>query len=64
MNGMELNEDLPESFFKEAEKMGVEERELRGNSRTPPHSLNEENRGEIERVVGYVKKTIFPKVKR
>jgi len=64
MNGIELKEDLPESFVKEAEKMGVEERELRGNSRTPPHSLNEESRGEIERVVGYVKKTIFPKVKR
>jgi len=64
MNGMELNEDLPESFFKEAEKVGIEERELRGNPRTPPHSLNEESREEIERVVGYIKKTIFPKVKR
>jgi acetoin utilization protein AcuC len=64
MNGVELNEDLPESFFKEAERVGVEERKLRGNARIPPHSLSEESRAEIERVVGYIKKTIFPKIKR
>ena len=64
MNGIELKEDLPEAFLKEAEKMGVEERELRGSPKTPPHSLNEENRAEMERVVHYLRKTVFPKVKR
>jgi acetoin utilization protein AcuC len=63
MNGIELKEDLPEVFLKEAEKMGVEERELRGSLRTPLHSQNEENRVEMERVVHYVKETVFPKVK-
>ncbi len=64
MNGIELKEDLPEAFLKEAEKMGVEERELRGSPKTPPHSLNEKNRVEMERVVHYIRETIFPKVKR
>jgi acetoin utilization protein AcuC len=64
MNGIELKEDLPEPFFKEAEKMGVKERALRGSPRTPPHRLNEESRVEMERVVRYIKETIFPKVKR
>jgi len=64
MNGIELKEDLPEAFFKEAEKMGVKERELRGSLRTPLHSQNEENRVEMERVVHYIKETIFPKIKR
>jgi acetoin utilization protein AcuC len=49
MNGIELNEKLPESFFKEAVKMGIEERELRGHLRTPLHSQNKENRVEMER---------------
>lgn len=63
MNGVELKEDLPESFSKEAEKMGVKERALRGSVRTPLRSQNEENRVEMERVVHYVKETVFPKVK-
>jgi acetoin utilization protein AcuC len=64
MNGIELKEDLPKSFSEEAEKMGVEERELRGSLRTPLHGQNKENRMEMERVVHYVKETVFPKVKR
>jgi hypothetical protein len=63
MNGVELKEDLPESFSKEAEKMGVKERALRGGVRTSLCSQNEENRVEMERVVHYVKETVFPKVK-
>jgi len=63
MNGIELNEKLPESFFKEAVKMGIEERELRGHLRTPLHSQNKENRVEMERVVHYIKETVLPKVK-
>ncbi len=64
MNGIELKEDLPESFSNEAEKMGVKERELRGDPRTSPHSSNKEIRVEMERVVHYIRETVFPKVRR
>jgi acetoin utilization protein AcuC len=63
MNGIELRENLPESFSKEAEEMGVEEKELKGKPRTSPPSLNEEKRVEVERVVHYIKETVFSKVK-
>jgi acetoin utilization protein AcuC len=63
MNGIELKEELPESFLKEAVKMGMGERELRGPLRTPLHSQNKENRVEMERVVHYIKETVLPKVK-
>jgi acetoin utilization protein AcuC len=63
MNGIELKEELPESFLKEAVKLGIEERELRGRQRTPLHSQNKENRAEMERVVHYIKETVLPRVK-
>jgi acetoin utilization protein AcuC len=63
MNGIELEEGLPESFLREAVKMGMEERGLRGRPRTLRHSQNKENRAEMERVVNYIKETVFPKVK-
>ena len=63
MNGIELKEELPESFLKEAVKMGMEERELRGPPRTSLHSQNKENRVEMERVVHTIKETVLPKVK-
>jgi len=63
MNGIELKEDLPESFCREAEKMGFNERKLRGNPITSPDNVNEENRVEMERVVRYIKEKIFPKVR-
>jgi len=62
MNGVELEEALPESFLKEAVKMGMEERGLRGRPRTLRHSQNKENRAEMERVVHYIKRTVFPRV--
>ena len=63
MNGVELREDLPESFSKEAERTGVKEKELRGSPENSPPSLDEENRREMERVVRYIKEKIFPKVR-
>jgi hypothetical protein len=63
MNGIELKEDLPGSFSEEAEKMGVEERDLRGRLKPPLLGRNEENRVEVERVVHYIKETVFPRVK-
>jgi len=63
MNGIELNEKLPESFLKEAVEFGIEEKELRGRLGTPPHSQNKGNRMEMERVVHYIKETVIPRVK-
>ncbi len=63
MNEVELREELPEPFFKEAVKMGIEERELRGHMRTPRRSQNRESRAEMEKVVQYIKENVFPKVK-
>jgi acetoin utilization protein AcuC len=63
MNGLELNEELPESFLKEAVKLGFEAGELKGSLRPPPHSQNEETRTEMERVVRYIKETVLPRVK-
>ena len=63
MNGIELEEGLPESFLREAVKMGMEERGLRGRPGTLRHSQNKESRAEMERVVHYIKETVFPRVK-
>ena len=63
MNGVELNEELPESFLKEAVKIGFEAGEFKGSLRPPLHSQNEETRTEMERVVHYIKETVLPKVK-
>ncbi len=62
MNGIELKEELPESFLEEAMKMGIEERKLRGRAGTSLRSQNKENRMEMERVVRYIKETVLPKV--
>jgi len=63
MNGIDLEEGLPGSFLREAVKMGMEERGLRGPPRTLQHSQNKESRAEMERVVRYIKETVFPRVK-
>jgi acetoin utilization protein AcuC len=64
MNGIELKEELPESFVREAARMGVEERELRGYPKVCLGGQNKENRIEMERVVQYLKETVFPRIKR
>jgi len=64
MNGIELKDELPESFLKEAARMGIEERELRGRPKARLDSQNKDNRAEMERVVHYIKEAVFPKVKR
>ena len=63
MNGVELNEELPESFLKDAAKIGFEAGGLIGSLNPPLHSQNEETRTEMERVVRYIKETVLPKVK-
>jgi acetoin utilization protein AcuC len=63
MNGIELKEELPESYLKDAMRMGIEEKELRGHLKTPLHSQNKENRMEMERVVQTIKESVLPKIK-
>ena len=63
MNEVELEEVLPESFMSEAVKMGIERSGLRGHPRPLRHRQNEENRGEMERVVHYIKKTVLSKIR-
>ena len=63
MNGVELNEKLPESFLKEAVKIGFEGRDLKGDLRPPLRNQNKESQMETERVVRYIKGTVLPKVK-
>jgi acetoin utilization protein AcuC len=60
MNGIELSEELPKSYLEKAAKVGIYERVLRGDP--PPRSPSEQIRTEVERIVNYLKKTIFPKV--
>jgi acetoin utilization protein AcuC len=63
MNGVELEEALPESFMNEAVKIGMEESGLRGHPQTLRYRANEESRVEMERVVHYIKKTVLPKIR-
>jgi hypothetical protein len=62
MNGVELSDDLPKSFLEKAARMGVHEKELRGAPRFSSGTQSQECRTEAERVVNYLKKTVFPKV--
>jgi uncharacterized protein (UPF0335 family) len=63
MNEIELKEELPEFYLKEAMRMGIDEKELRGCLKTPLHSQDKENRMEMERVVQTIKEMVFPKIK-
>lgn len=63
MNGVELKEELPEDFLKEAAEMGMEEKKLREHAISPRRSGSEEKRTEMERVVQYIKENVFPKIK-
>jgi acetoin utilization protein AcuC len=64
MNGVELSEQLPQIYMKEAEKFGIYEKELRGSIESYPRSDRKDTRVEAERVVSYLKKTVFPKVSK
>ncbi len=63
MNGVELEEELPENFLKEAVKMGVEEKKLREHVISPWRSESKEKRMEMEKVVQYLKEKVFPKIR-
>jgi acetoin utilization protein AcuC len=63
MNGVELTNDLPEAYLEKAEKVGIEDKKLRGDSMSFSHPMTQESRKEAERVVRYLKETVLPKVK-
>jgi acetoin utilization protein AcuC len=62
MNGAELSEELPNSYLEKADRVGVYEKELRGRPKISSSIQRKENRMEVERVVDYLKKTVFPKI--
>lgn len=63
MNGIELKEEIPESYLKWAENYGFKERRLRGD-RVHSFSDNRENRKEMEKVVQYIQGKVIPKIKK
>jgi len=64
MNGTELNDQLPESYLKKATDAGVHEKKLRNGLSQSLHGQRKNIRTEVERVVDYLKKTVFPKILR
>ncbi len=63
MNGIELKEEIPESFLKWAENYGFKERRLRGD-RIHFFSDERENRREVEKVVQYLHEKVISKIKK
>jgi len=64
MNGIELSEELPGSYLEKAAGVGIYEKKLRGGLKSSPHSERKDIRTEAERVVSYIKETVFPRVLR
>jgi acetoin utilization protein AcuC len=62
MNGIELNDELPKCYLDKATRVGVHEKELRSKPKSASSSQNKDIRMEAERIVNYLKKTIFPKI--
>jgi acetoin utilization protein AcuC len=62
MNGIELSDQLPESYLEKAAGVGIYEKKLRGGLEAPYGSQGKEVRMETERVVNYIKEKVFPKV--
>ena len=63
MNGIELDETLPEPYLEKAARLGIYERKLREGGLPPSQHSDSGIRTEIERVVDYLQKKVFPKVR-
>jgi acetoin utilization protein AcuC len=63
MNGLNLEDRLPENFIGKAARLGIQEKELRPGTKLPPYCQIEYVRKDAERVVDTLKKTVFPRVK-
>lgn len=66
MNGVELEDRLPSSYREFASQHGIHEERLRkpSSSRQSDERIQREIRMELERIVHYLKWTVFPKVRR
>jgi acetoin utilization protein AcuC len=62
MNGVEMNESLPEAYIEMSGRFGIYEKELRGRNSPPRYSKREDVQRDTDRVVQYIKKVVFPKV--
>jgi acetoin utilization protein AcuC len=62
MNGVELHDDLPEGFEEVGRQLGFRGNTLRDSPLSIPEGKEREARGEAERVVNYLKKTLFSRV--
>jgi acetoin utilization protein AcuC len=62
MNGIELSDELPESYLKKAAKLGIYEKTLRSGPKSASSRESKDIRMEVERIVNYLKKTVSPKV--
>lgn len=62
MNGVELSEDLPSVYLEKSAEYGIRDKKLKDR---PPHSPRFHDTGiraEVEKVVSYLKETVFPLV--
>jgi len=63
MNDVELGDDLPKAYLEKSEKMGIDDKRLKGDPLPFSHPMSQGSRREAERVVRYLKETVLPKVK-
>jgi hypothetical protein len=59
---VDLAESVPESYREKAARLGIREKNLRGGPPPTSHGLDGSFRKEIERVVEYHHKNVFPKI--
>jgi len=62
MNEVDLAESLPECYQEKAGRLGISEKNLRGEPPPSSPELEGSFRKEIERVVEYHHKNVFPKI--
>jgi hypothetical protein len=62
MNEVDLTESIPESYQERAGRLGIRKKNLRGDPPPSSHGLDDSFRKEIERVVQYHHKNVFPKI--
>jgi acetoin utilization protein AcuC len=63
MNDVELDEALPGSYVESSARWGVHEKRLREGFSGPSQTQDPGVRSEAERVVNYLKRNVFPKVR-
>jgi hypothetical protein len=59
MNEVDLNDDLPQSFEGMGRRLGFRGNTLRDSPLSIPEGKRKEARMEAERVVNYIKKSVF-----